>query len=129
MVAVPVLAFSSLWCHSSFAERSQLAPSQLLRHPLHSRVCLREPRLMKSYPQETISKTDEPSRQKKKTKIEEGRTSKKKSRGDIAEAFKLFVLFFHHSSIFLIILHNSLCPYSYFPPILCSVLLPFYPLL
>lgn len=52
---------------------------------------------------------------------------KEYNRGDAAEAFKLFVLFFQYSSIFLIILHISLCPCCCFHPILCSFLLPFYP--
>lgn len=60
--AVPGLALSSLWCHSYFAGRSQLAMSQLLRHPLRGKVSLGEPKLMKSYPQENISKTDGPIR-------------------------------------------------------------------
>lgn len=77
VVAIPALALSSLWCHSYFAERSQLAMSQLLRHPLHSKVCLGEPKLMQSYPQETILKTDGLIRWKNKTRREERRTRKR----------------------------------------------------
>lgn len=77
MVAIPALALSSPWCHSYFAGRSRLAILQLLRHPLRSRVYLGEPNLMKSHPQETISKSDGLIGQKNKTGIEEGRTRKK----------------------------------------------------
>lgn len=75
--AIPALALSSLWCHSYFAGRSQLAMSQLLRHPLRGKVSLGEPELMKSCPQENISKTDGPIRQKNKAGIEERRARKK----------------------------------------------------
>lgn len=75
--AVPALALSSLWCHSHSAGRSQLAMSQLLRHPLRGKVSLGELKLMKSYPQENISKTDGPIRQKNKTRIEERKARKK----------------------------------------------------
>lgn len=75
MLTILALALSSLWCHSYFTGRSQLAMAQMLRHPLCSRVCLGEWKLMKSYPQENISKTDGPIRQKHKTGIEEGRTN------------------------------------------------------
>lgn len=75
--AIPALALSSLWCHSYFAGRSQLAMSQLLRHPLRGKVSLGEPELMKSCPQENISKTDGLIRQKNKAGIEERRARKK----------------------------------------------------
>lgn len=118
--AVPALALSSLWCHSYFAERSQLAVSQLLRHPLRGKVSLGEPKLIKSYPQENISKTDGPIRQKNKTGIEERRARKKYGRVEIAETFKLFALFYYTSC--------NLLPYSYFWPILLhSFLLLFNP--
>lgn len=84
MVATPALALGSLWCHSYLVGRSQVAMLQLLRHSLHSRVCLEEPKLKKNYPQETISKTDGPIRQKNKTGIKGGRTRKKYSRRGIA---------------------------------------------
>lgn len=82
---------------------------------------------MKSYPQETISKTDGPIRQKNKTGIKEGGTRKKKyNRGDIAEAFKLFVLFFQYSLFSLLYFILVCVPIPTFR-LLGSFLLPFYP--
>lgn len=114
------LALSSRWCHSYFAGRSQLGVLQLLRHPLRGKVSLGEPKLMKSYSQENISKTDGPIRQKNRTRIEERSARKKNGRVEIAETFKLCGLFYYTSC--------NLSPYSYFQPVLfCSFLLPFYP--
>lgn len=50
MAAIPALALGSVWCRSL----------QLPGHPSCSRVCSGDPKLVKSYPQETISKTDGP---------------------------------------------------------------------
>lgn len=44
MAAIPALALGSVWCCSL----------QLLRHSSCSRVSSGDPKLMKSYPQETI---------------------------------------------------------------------------